>query len=114
MVTEYGLDVQHPVNALYINTKGLFGPQPLVVTDKEVVNIPAHLLDMFKEILQDKESIKAVNDSVVAFKIYEYNNTKGIQYSISWADVLEQTDEPFLTEEPDLKTIKKRKKKYTS
>ena len=86
MVEQYGIDTIHPVNALYVSKGGNYGPQPVLATNKELVNIPAHLLETFKEIMADKDSVETINKGKVGFKIYRYENNKGIQHSMEWVD----------------------------
>ena len=77
-----------PLKALYINTKGKFGDRPLAVTDKCFVNLPNHLLETVREMLNDTELIDAINDDKVAFEIYAYEDKtyNKLCYSINWVD----------------------------
>ena len=89
LYSEYGKGVIYKVNALYINTSGMYGEQPLIVTDKEYVNLPTHLLETVKEIRDDEDMVNDINNGKVGFEIYEYdsnkNNRKG--YSINWVEL---------------------------
>ena len=77
-----------PLKALYINTKGKFGDRPLAVTDKCFVNLPNHLLETVREMLNDAELIEAINADKVAFEIYAYEDKtyNKLCYSINWVD----------------------------
>lgn len=77
-----------PLKALYINTKGKFGDRPLAVTNKEFVNLPNHLLETVREMLNDAELIEAINAGEVAFEIYSYEdrNYNKLCYSVNWVD----------------------------
>lgn len=83
---EYGIDNPFKVNAIYINTKGRYGDQPVIVTDNELVNAPHHLTENAKEIMSDAESVAMINDGVVGFFLYEYENKYGTHYSLEWCD----------------------------
>lgn len=66
----------YPIRAIYINTKSKFGAAPVIATDEELVNAPAHLLDTCQEILHDDDAIKLINEGKAGFKIYIYHNDK--------------------------------------
>lgn len=75
---------KHQVNALYINTKSRYGHAPVVVTDTHIVNLPSHLLDTVKSLLNVSEFIDGVNNQEVGFTIYQYEGTNGSGYSVNW------------------------------
>lgn len=77
-----------PVRGIYINTKGNYDDAPVIATDEEYVNLPAHLTTVCKEILSDREAIRAINEWRVGFTIYKYTQKRyGREcYSIRWAD----------------------------
>ena len=77
----------YTVHALYINTKGKYGDQPIVVTDEAQVNLPEHLLDVVKEMRADEEAVNLINDGKIGFTIYEYNNSFGNNYAVNWVDI---------------------------
>lgn len=87
LASQRGLDEAYVVRMLYINKKGKFGDNPVVVTDDHLVNLPSHLLETVKDILTDAPSISMINNGEVGFKIYQYNNQFGDQYSIEWIDI---------------------------
>ena len=69
-----GKDAIYPVKAIFINTKSKFADAPVIATDKFLVNIPSHMTDTCREILNDNESIESINNDEVAFTIYSYHN----------------------------------------
>lgn len=79
----------YPVCGIYINTKGMFDDRPVIATDRCYVNLPAHLCDVCREILNDEKAIKAINDGCVGFTIYSYEQKRfnKICYSIRWANI---------------------------
>lgn len=87
LVAANGTDKVYKVNALYINKKGQFGDEPVIITDECIVNAPSHLSDAVKGILLDDNSVKMINDGKVGFKLYQYENKFGTQYSVSWVDL---------------------------
>lgn len=90
LVIANGIDTIYQVNAIYINTKGDYGDAPNIITNNEIVNAPAHLTTAVREILQDGESVSMINNGLVGFVIYTYENKHGINYSINWIDVAPQ------------------------
>ena len=94
LANEYGLNEVHRVNAIFINRKGKYGPQPVVATNNELVNLPGHLVDTAEQILKDGESVSLINNGCAGFKLYSYQNKYGTQYSIEWVDI-EPEDHPF-------------------
>lgn len=81
-----GPDKEYALFGFYINTKGKYGPQAVCWTRGCYVNLPDHMLDEVKKIMDDPEDVKQINEGHAAFKIYEYqaNNRKG--YSVKLID----------------------------
>ena len=77
----------HDVKALYINTKSKFGDAPCVAIDPVIiVNLPKHLLETVKEMIDDNECVDAINNNEVKFKIYSYKdkNFNKTCYGVEW------------------------------
>ena len=77
----------HDVKAFYINTKSIFGDAPCVAVDPVIiVNLPKHLLETVKEMINDAECVQAINNNEVKFKIYSYkdNTFNKTCYSVEW------------------------------
>lgn len=73
---------------LYINKKSKFGDAPVVVTDDSIINLPKHLLEDVKTMINDPEAVTAVNEGRVGFIPYEYESKQyGTCYSIKWTDI---------------------------
>ena len=87
LATDNGLDKVYKVMALFINTKSRYGNAPVIVTDNELVNVPSHLLETFDNIFKDLDSVNAINEGKVGFKIYAYTNSFGEHLSINWVDI---------------------------
>lgn len=71
-----GEEMIYPLLAVYINTKGHYGDAPVFATNEKFVNVPKHMLDVAKEILNDNESIDEINAFKVGFQIYKYHSGK--------------------------------------
>ena len=86
---ENGKDEVYPVKGMFINTKSRYGDNPVLVCSEYYVSLPKHLVDVVKEIRQDKQLVKDINDDKVGFKIYEYVQPKYNRkcYSINWLDI---------------------------
>lgn len=74
-------------NGFYISTKGQYGEQPVVLSDGFFVNLPKHWVETIKEMLNDEEVIKAVNNNKVYFDIEKYQKDGKDLYSIIWIDL---------------------------
>lgn len=79
------------IDGLYINKKSSFGDHPvaIIAKDEMLVDLPAHLIEEVKEILQDPEVVEAINSGKVGFTIHEYEQKKykKICYGIHWEDI---------------------------
>ena len=80
-------DQIHDVKALYINIKSRFGDAPCVAIDPVIiVNLPSHLLETVKEMINDDECVAAINNNEVKFKIYSYKDKTFNKtcYGVEW------------------------------
>lgn len=86
---ENGKDAVYTVRGAYINTKGMYGENPVIVCDDCYVSLPKHLTQTVKEIRADKQLVDDVNNGKVGFEIYEYvqKTYKKTCYSINWLDI---------------------------
>lgn len=77
------------VLGLYINKSKIYDESPLVVSDFGYINLPVHLVDSVKEIRDNEEVVKMINDGKVGFTIYTYESQKSTKlcYSINWVDL---------------------------
>lgn len=101
LYTENGKDYVYPLMGMYISTKGYFGEQAIALCPKYFVNLPKHMNDTVKEMLDDEELISTINNGNVFFRIVEYvpKNYDKKCYSIHF-DELE--DRILLDETQDL------------
>ena len=83
-----GLNKKYVIRGMYINKKGDFGEQPVVLLDDIFVNLPTHLTDVVYEMLDDEDVIDAINGERAGFKIYTYKDKNNItRYSVEWIDL---------------------------
>ena len=75
------------IHAMFINKKSRYGDSPVLVLDDFTVNLPQHLTDTVKAMIQDFELVTAVNKRQIGFTIYTYQGTHGIGYSINWVEL---------------------------
>lgn len=87
-----GPDKVYQIKALYINTKSEFAEEAPVLALADVyVNIPAHQLSAIKEMINDKNAVRAINMGFAGFTIRTYEkDRKGktqTYYSALWTEV---------------------------
>lgn len=76
------------VRMFYTNKKSKFGENEVVVTDNYIINLPKHLTETVKKIVNNEEYVKLINEGKFAFNIYEYEYSPGKKaYSVNWGIV---------------------------
>ena len=85
---------EHPelpliIKGVYINDKGLFEPAPVLAIDGCYVNLPAHLTDTCRQIINDPVAVVAINQGKCGFIIEEYIQKKYNRtcYTIEFVDL---------------------------
>lgn len=73
---ELDMSKTYPIEALFINTKGKFGDQGVIISGDYIVNLPNHLTEMIEEMRQDSEMVDAINQRLFDFEIYEFESKK--------------------------------------
>lgn len=73
---ELDMSKTYPIEALFINTKGKFGYQGVIISGDYIVNLPNHLTEMIEEMRQDSEMVDAINQRLFDFEIYEFESKK--------------------------------------
>ena len=80
------------IDGLYINKKSSFGDHPvaMMVQEELLVDLPAHLVDDVKLMIQDPEVVEAIKAGKVGFTIHEYEQKqyKKKCYGIHWEDII--------------------------
>lgn len=80
----------YQLQAIFINTKSKFGDAPVFYIDGYMVNIPQHQLEKAEEMKQDEEFVNAVNQGLIGFRPYEFENkSKQKGYSFELVDLSE-------------------------
>ena len=89
LFAEYGKDHVFSIAAIYINTKGKYGPQAVIaINESTLVNLPSHLLEACEEMRKDPEAVDAINNGQAGFKVYQYNTKNGNSgFSVDWVDI---------------------------
>lgn len=77
----------YPVDAIYINTKGRYGDEGVILSMGVLVNLPQHLTATVKEMRSDSELTDAINKGEFGFKVYKYEGANGSGYSVNWVDI---------------------------
>lgn len=73
---ELDISKTYPIEALFINTKGKFGDQGVIISGDYIVNLPNHLTEMIEDMRQDAEMVDAINQRLFDFEIYEFESQK--------------------------------------
>lgn len=71
---ELDMSKTYPIEALFINTKGKFGDQGVIISGDYIVNLPNHLTEMIEDMRQDSEMVDAINQRLFDFEIYEFES----------------------------------------
>lgn len=79
------------IDGLYINKKSSFGEHPVAIVGVEemLVDLPAHMNDDVKDIINDPEAVEAIKAGKVGFIVqqYEQKTFKKLCYGIRWEDL---------------------------
>lgn len=76
------------VRMFYTNKKSKFGENEVVVTDKYIINLPKHLTEVVKDIINNDNYLILINNGKFAFNIYEYEYSEGKKaYSVNWGTI---------------------------
>lgn len=77
------------IRAIWINPNTNFGEQPVFTLEDRYVNIPGHMLQNCKDIINDEEAVQQINDGKLGFTIYTYKDKKfGKEcYSVTFVDI---------------------------
>lgn len=73
---ELDMSKTYPIEALFINTKGKFGDQGVIISGDYIVNLPNHLTEMIEDMRKDEEMVEAINQRLFDFEIYEFESKK--------------------------------------
>ena len=76
------------VLAMFINNKSRYGDSAVICTNGYNVNLPKHLLETVKEMIEDDEVVELANNGGLGVEIYSYNSKKwGKNYSVNFIEL---------------------------
>lgn len=87
LVTKHGLDYVYPLRAIYINSKSKYGESPVFATDSCFVNIPSHMTETAKQILDDEKAVEQINNGQVGIKMYAYTKDDKPYIGVEFVDM---------------------------
>ena len=85
-----------PVYGFFINKKGMYGDNPVALSNGFFISLPEHLLDDVKEIMTDPEATEQISGGGLGLQIRPYETevkgkngrvTKRTCYSVTWVDL---------------------------
>lgn len=79
----------HRVRSLFINNKSRYGDSPVAVTDECYINLPKHLLETVRNLMADDEVVSAINQGTLGFRIREYTNQWGKNYTAEFIRIIQ-------------------------
>lgn len=87
-LTELELNKEYIVKGVYVLKKRgkMKQDMPNVIIEDAIINLPAHLIDDVRAILNTSEYIQQIKDNKCAFTIYTYSDDNGEHRSIKWID----------------------------
>ena len=101
LIEQYEIGHTYVLDCLYINDKSQYGESPVAgVADAKgsfMVNLPKHLLQQVRVILEDPEAVEAIQLGRAGFKVRTYTpkGSNRICYTVDWCDVELPGDLPF-------------------
>ena len=76
------------IRGFFINSKGKYKPYPVAILDDVKVDLPAHLTEAVKGILDDPVKCKAVDEGHCGAEVYKYDSSQRKDcYSITFIDI---------------------------
>lgn len=80
---------EYTIYGVYINTRGNYEPAPVLALEDRYVNLPSHLTEVCQDMLGHAQCIKAINEGLCGFTIYQYKQKRygKVCYSVRWCDL---------------------------
>lgn len=76
------------IRGLFINSKGKYKPHPVAILDDVKVDLPEHLTEAVKQILDDPVKCEAVDNGKCGAEVYKYDSSQRKDcYSINFVDI---------------------------
>lgn len=77
----------YPVDAVYINSKSIYGDSGVILSGEYLINAPQHLTSNIKNMTEDDVLRNYINSNGVGFTRYEYQDKNGVtRVSLNWVD----------------------------
>ena len=87
-LSEYSEGDMLTARGFYINSKGKYKPHPIVILDDVKVDLPEHLTETVKLILENVEMCEAVDNGKCMLEVYKYDSSQRKDcYSVKFLDV---------------------------
>ena len=78
----------YKLDGLFVNKSPLgFSPVFIVSEPKQLVNMPQHLTETARAILQDQNAVKAIESGKVGFTVYQYEARGKQCYGVKFVDL---------------------------
>lgn len=76
------------VRGAYINHGGRYGDSAALICDGFNINLPSHMCDEIRVMIDDPADITSINNGEVGGYVYEYQNKNGgTSYGLRWVDL---------------------------
>ena len=83
----YNSGVYHKeVKGFFINTKGKYGENAIVVSDDCFISLPQHLTEVVKKMMHNTTITELINKGMIYLRIRPYNKGNNTYYSVVWLD----------------------------
>ena len=88
-LSELSADTEIVVHGLFINSKGKFGPSPVLIASDRYFNLPSYMTDTVRDMLQDQELIQAIKDKKVGaiVRAFTVKNFGKESWTVDWSDI---------------------------
>jgi len=92
---EHDANTIFPVYGFFINRKGMYGDNPVALSNGFFISLPEHLLKDVQEIMSDPEATEQINGGGLGLQIRSYEKeiqgkggrtSKRVCYSVTWVD----------------------------
>lgn len=92
LFTKYPEGTVFKFDGLYINKKSSFGDHPVAIMAKEkfLVDMPSHLTEDVKEMINDADIVACIKDGKAGFSVRKYysDRYKKDCFGVHWEDVV--------------------------
>lgn len=81
------------IHGLFISTKGKFGDHPVAIGNTFYIDLPKNTLETVKEMLNDEETVTAINAGLVGITPESYHSKTYDKdcIGVKWVDVTPET-----------------------